>query len=199
MKTNRQKKAHQSALQAAAAATSKRWLGRSTLLTGIQAAWIKSLLTVWGECVGGKTHAQYRMEGCNRFYAQTKEEGWSDSQLARMIEALKQAREEGYTGHRVALRARAILWPLTLSDMTAAAERHDDADFIESVILKTFSTDDPVYLVGREYYTTRAKISDITRELQRVAPWLTTDEARKRVRWCLEIFAAKVFLAARSE
>lgn len=197
MKTTRQKKAHLSALQTAAAAPNRRWLGKSTLLTGVQAAWIKSLLTVWGECVGGKSRAQYRIEGCNSFYAQTKEEGWSDAQLSRMTAALKQAREEGYTGHQVALRARSILWPITLTDMINAAEREDDADFIEQAILKVFPVDDPVYLVGREYYTTRAKISDITRDVQRVAPWLTVDEARKRVRWCLEIFAAKVFLSAR--
>ncbi|TWV14207.1 hypothetical protein FRA07_29970, partial [Klebsiella quasipneumoniae subsp. similipneumoniae] len=45
------------------------------------------------------------------------------------------------------------------------------------------------------YYTTRKKISDITREIQLVAPWLTDSEARKRVRWCLEIFRAKAFLS----
>ena len=58
-----------------------------------------------------------------------------------------------------------------------------------------FETGDPVYLVGVNYYTTRKKISDITREIQLVAPWLTDSEARKRVRWCLEIFRAKAFLS----
>ncbi|MBL2345036.1 hypothetical protein ELJ07_22520, partial [Klebsiella pneumoniae] len=47
----------------------------------------------------------------------------------------------------------------------------------------------------KPYYTTRKKISDITREIQLVAPWLTDSEARKRVRWCLEIFRAKAFLS----
>jgi hypothetical protein len=63
--------------------------------------------------------------------------------------------------------------------------------------LLALDLNDPVYLVGLQYYTTRKKISDITRELQVIAPWLTVDEARKRVRWCLEIFRAKVFLSAR--
>jgi hypothetical protein len=81
--------------------------------------------------------------------------------------------------------------------MIAEAERRDDADFIEEVILKAFKNDDPVYMVGMQFYTTRNKISDIARDLQSVAPWLTNGEARKRVRWCLEIFRAKVFLASR--
>jgi hypothetical protein len=33
-----------------------------------------------------------------------------------------------------------------------------------------------VYVVGLQYYTTRKKISDITRELQSIAPWLTDGE-----------------------
>jgi hypothetical protein len=66
-------------------------------------------------------------------------------------------------------------------------------------MLATFDSQDPVYLVGLQFYTTRKKISDITRELQAVAPWLTNGEARKRVRWCLEIFQAKVFLAVRRQ
>ncbi|EDJ9088458.1 hypothetical protein GFI45_25995, partial [Salmonella enterica subsp. enterica] len=63
--------------------------------------------------------------------------------------------------------------------------------------LEAFSVADPVYIVGMRYYTTRRKIADIARDLQLVAPWLTNREARERVRWCLEIFRAKVFLTAR--
>jgi len=64
-------------------------------------------------------------------------------------------------------------------------------------MLQTFKSDDPVYLVGMQFYTTRNKISDIARELQSVAPWLTNGESRKRVRWCIEIFKAKIFLSVR--
>lgn len=48
MNTPRQRMAQQSALEHAAAAPNKRWLGKSILLTGTQSAWIKSLLCVWG-------------------------------------------------------------------------------------------------------------------------------------------------------
>jgi len=65
--------------------------------------------------------------------------------------------------------------------MIEGAGRRDNTDLVEKTVLNAFKSDDLVYLVGRSYYTTRAKISDITRELQDAAPWLTTDEARKRV------------------
>ncbi|WP_391487540.1 hypothetical protein [Leclercia tamurae] len=192
--TPRQRRIHIEGLGKAAAAPRKSYLGKFTPLKSVQSAWIKSLLTVWGECVGGKTRAQYRLENFSQFWSEVKQSEWSDTQLSRITEALGQAREEGFRGVQAALRARSILWPVTLSALIEESERRDDADFIEQIMLNAFDLHDPVYLVGRQFYTTRKKMSDITRELQHVAPWLTDGEARKRVRWCLEIFQAKVFL-----
>ena len=197
--TPRQRRNHLEALGQAAAAPRKSWLGKFKPLTSVQSAWIKSLLTVWGEVTGGKTRAQYRLENCSQFWAEVKKEEWSDAQLTRITAALGQAREEGFRGVQAALRAKVILWPVSLSELIDESERHEDSDFIEQVMLATFDSNDPVYLVGLQFYTTRKKISDITRELQAVAPWLTIGEARKRVRWCLEIFQAKVFLAVRRQ
>ncbi|MEZ0534135.1 LysR family transcriptional regulator [Enterobacter sp. KB-221C9] len=56
---------------------------------------------------------------------------------------------------------------------------HDGANLLETA-----------NFIGTSYYTTRKKISDLTRDIQQIAPWLTANEARKRVRWCLEIFRA---------
>ncbi len=47
--TPRQRRLHRAGLRKVAAAPRKSWLGRFTPLNGIQSAWIKSLLTVWGE------------------------------------------------------------------------------------------------------------------------------------------------------
>ena len=196
--TPRQRCQHFASLGVVASAVRKSYLGKFTPLTSMQSGWIKSLLTVWGECVGGKTRAQYRLESCSRFFSAANDSGWSDSQLSRITDALEKARLEGYRGVQSVVRAKTLLWGgLSLKDMIAEAERRDDADFIEEVILKAFKNDDPVYMVGMQFYTTRNKISDIARDLQSVAPWLTNGEARKRVRWCLEIFRAKVFLASR--
>lgn len=195
--TPRQKRHYIEGLNKVTMAPRKSWLGRFTPLSSVQSAWIKSLLTVWGECVGGKTRAQYRLENCNRLLPGGKEADWSDAQLNRITAAIEQAKKEGFKGLQAVARARTILRPVTLTMMIEEAERKDDADFIEQAALCIFSANDPVYLVGLRYYTTRKKSSDIARELQQIAPWLTTDEARKRVRWCLEIFRAKVFISAR--
>lgn len=195
--TPKQKKIYLTAIQRTAAAPRKSYLGRFTPLTGIQSGWIKSLLTVWGECVGGKTSAQYRLENCNRLITNAKDNGWSDSQLSRITEAINQAHKEGFKGREAIRRAHTILWAVTLSDMIDEASWRDDADLVERAVLGTFKADDPVYLIGMKYYTTRTKISDLTRELQQVAPWLTKHEARKRVRWCIQIFQARTFLSVR--
>lgn len=122
---------------------------------------------------------------------------WSDKALERFTAALIQARAEGYNGPQALKRAHAILWPQAPVSVIDTAMHNDDVDFVEQSVLLAFETNDPVYVVGLHYYTTRKKISDITRELRIVAPWLTDGEARKRVRWCLEIFRAKVFLSTR--
>ncbi|EBM3540373.1 hypothetical protein DYJ09_09735 [Salmonella enterica] len=195
--TPRQRRAHRSALEKAASAPNKRWLGKSVLLTGTQSAWISSLLSVWGECERGE--AAPRAPHTHTCWQSLRGGRWSDKALARFTEALTQARKEGFRGERALKRARAILWPVAPVSVIDKAITNDDADFIESCVLEAFEQTDPVYIVGVQYYTTRKKIADITRELQQIAPWLTNDEARKRVRWCLEIFRARVFLSARRQ
>jgi hypothetical protein len=56
------------------------------------------------------------------------------------------------------------------SSVIDTAIHDDDVDFVEQSVLKAFDSSDPIYVVGVSYYTTRKKISDITRELQRLAP-----------------------------
>lgn len=193
--TPRQKRAHNAALQKAASAPSKRWLGKSVLLTGTQSAWISSLLSVWGECERGE--AAPRAPRTHTCWQALRGGRWSDKALARFTEALSQARGEGFRGDLALARAQAILWPKTHVSIIDEALTSDDADFIESCVLEAFEQTDPVYIIGVSYYTTRNKMSDLTRDIQQIAPWLTPNEARKRVRWCVEIFRARVFLSAR--
>lgn len=193
--TPRQKRQYLEGLGKTAMAPRKSWLGKSILLTDIQSGWIKSLLTVWGESVRGGTAP---VKPCGHScWNVISGKNWSDKALERFTAALNQAREEGFRGEQAMRRARSILWPEPPVSVIDAAMCSDDAKFIEDVVLQAFDLKDPVYIVGRQYYTTRKKIADITRDLQSLAPWLTDSEARKRVRWCLEIFRAKVFLSAR--
>ncbi|MEM0567594.1 hypothetical protein [Salmonella enterica] len=195
--TPRQRRAHHAALATVATSTHKRWLGRFTPLTSVQSAWIKSLLCVWGESIrGGSTPRTPRGHACWRSLKGVR---WSDAALVRFTEALSQARGEGFRGDLALARAQAILWPKTHVSIIDEALTSDDADFMETCVLEAFEQTDPVYIIGVSYYTTRKKISDLTRDIQQIAPWLTPNEARRRVRWCVEIFRAKVFLSARRQ
>jgi hypothetical protein len=49
--TPRQRRQHLAGMGIVATAPRKSYLGKFTPLTSVQSAWVKSLLTVWGECV----------------------------------------------------------------------------------------------------------------------------------------------------
>lgn len=190
-----QRRRQNTAMSEVAIATHKRYLGRPELLTGIQSAWIKSLLTVWGESQRGETYP--RKLTAHSCWWSVKGARWSDKALERFTAAIEQARAEGFRGPNALKRAQVILWPKQESSVIDTAISNDDAEFMEKCVLDAFEVTDPIYIVGMSYYTTRKKISDITRELQKLAPWLTADQSRERVKWCLKIFQGKAFLAAR--
>lgn len=190
-----QRRRQNTAMSEVAIATHKRYLGRPELLTGIQSAWIKSLLTVWGEIQRGEVYP--RKPTAHSCWWSVKGERWSDKALERFTAAIEQARAEGFRGPNALKRAQVILWPKQESSLIDTAISNDDAEFMEKCVLDAFEVTDPIYIVGMSYYTTRKKISDITRELQKLAPWLTADQSRERVKWCLKIFQGKAFLAAR--
>ena len=190
-----QRRRQNTAMSEVAIATHKRYLGRPELLTGIQSAWIKSLLTVWGESQRGEVYP--RKPTVHSCWWSVKGERWSDKALERFTAAIEQARAEGFRGPNALKRAQVILWPKQESSVIDTAISNDDADFMEKCVLDAFEVTDPIYIVGMNCYTTRKKISDITRELQKLAPWLTADQSRERVKWCLKIFQGKAFLAAR--
>jgi hypothetical protein len=72
----------------------KTYLGKFTPLTSVQSAWVKSLLTVWGECVRGNTGPKKpRGHSCWN----GMKGNWSDKALERFTAALNQARS-GFQG-----------------------------------------------------------------------------------------------------
>lgn len=96
--TPRQRRNHIEALGIAASAPRKSWLGKSMLLTSIQSAWIKSLLTTWGDGVSGGTAP--RLPRAHACWDVLKGARWSDKALSRFTAALEQARAEGFRGRR---------------------------------------------------------------------------------------------------
>jgi hypothetical protein len=163
-------------------------------LTGIQSGWIKSLLTVWGDTMRGE--AAPRLPRSHECWRVIRGDRWSDKSLERFTAAIKQAREEGYRGQHALNRAHAILWPKPTTSIIDTAIRDDDADFVEECVEGIRHNGSGLYR-RVSFYTTRKKVADIARELERAAPWLTFKMAKDRVNWCLQVFQAKTFLSAR--
>ncbi|MHC5175460.1 hypothetical protein [Serratia rhizosphaerae] len=192
--TPKQRRTHQAALKKAAAAPRKSYLGKYRPLTSIQSAWVKSLLSVWGECYGGRTREEARLDG--EFWRELQGEEWSDDAARRITETIKGLRKIGYRGDGLLRMAKAILWPKP--SLVDAQMKKDDGDFVERCILDALSNDDPVYVVGVDFYAWRKRISDIGRYLQDVASWLSRKQAEDRVRWCVRHFNSAVFLSMKA-
>lgn len=196
--TPSERKKYNSALLHCAAAPRKSWLGRFTPLTAIQSAWIKSLLTAWGESYGGRTSEQIRIEGQGQeFWDHMRNTQWSDDKAQQITEVMHELRGHGLSGPALLFSASRILFPGALADYIDDACERENAEFMEAAILQAFNIHDPIFIIGRRYYTRRQSIAKLARKLQELAPWLTDDKARERVKWCLTIFRAKVFLSVR--
>lgn len=198
MLLSRRKLIRINAFHKAATAPRKSYLGRFKPLNDIQAAWIKSLLSAWGDEFGGKTKEEYNLGGVG-FWSCLRAEEWSDNAAKNITGTLLKLHSFGFRGDSLLKMAQDILWPKeTLSDMINKCSAKENNDFIEQAILAVLTHDDPVYVVGIEYYTKKKRIAEIARHLIDVAPWLTRKQSEDRARWCLEIFRAKVFLSVRN-
>lgn len=85
--TPRQRRIHRAAIEKVAAAPRKSWLGKFMPMTSVQSAWVKSLLSLWGECYGGKTSEETMLES-SCFWSRIRTEEWSDTQAKRITETL---------------------------------------------------------------------------------------------------------------
>lgn len=196
--TPSERKKYTAALQHCAVAPRKSWLGRFTPLTAIQSAWIKTLLTAWGESYGGRTSEQIRIEGQGQeFWDHMRMTEWTDDKARQITEVMQELRGKGLCGPALLFTASRMLFPGALADYIDAASERENAEFMEESILKAFNIHDPIFIIGKRYYTRRQSIAKLARKLQELAPWLTDDKARERVKWCLQIFRAKVFLSVR--
>lgn len=198
-----QKRKNLQALQHCASAPRKSWLGRFTPLNDIQSAWVKALLCAWGETYGGRTCEERSLDGGHitprEFWARLSAADWTEERAEQITTVINELHSSGLRGEALLCTACQKLFPGSLAAAIGRAADREHADFMEEAILSAFTRDDPVRLVGMNYYTRHQKVSDIARSLQLVAPWLTPDKARERAKWALQVFRAKVFLAVRQK
>lgn len=85
-------------------------------------------------------------------------------------------------------------------DLIGNAGDQEEAAFMEAIILKSFNPGNPVYEIGKDYYTWRKTINDMARWMQYYyAPFLTEKQCIDRVRWCIELFNSAVFFTLKDE
>lgn len=181
-----------------AAAPRRSYLGKYRRLTPAQNRWVRSLLNHWGGAYGGS--GTEHLSGGGGMWSMILT-GWTGEQQERITTVLAGLRKIGYTGDALLQQARAIMWPKkSLSDLIGKAGDQEEADFMESIILKSFRAGSPVYEIGKDYYTWRRSITDMARWMQHYhAPFLTEKQCIDRVRWCIELFNSAVFFTLIAE
>ncbi|MEE4407817.1 MULTISPECIES: hypothetical protein [unclassified Serratia (in: enterobacteria)] len=104
----------------------------------------------------------------------------------------------GYRDEEQLKKAATILWPQRfLESMLVAADAGEEYDSMEKAVLASMKHDNPVYVIGKLFYTGgNDTVSVLGRYMQNhYALWLTRDQVDDRVRWCIEIFNSAVFFA----
>lgn len=181
--------------------TRKQYLGKFKRLTRLQTLWITSLLNAWGDMYGGNTDGKLKCSGGGGVWGQIMPEQWDDESAARIVKVMADLRALGYRGEEQLKKATTILWPQrSLESMLVAADAGEECDFMEKAVLASMKHDNPVYVIGKLFYTGRNNtVSVLGRYMQNhYAPWLTRDQVDDRVRWCIEIFNSSVFFAVRA-
>lgn len=181
--------------------TRKQYLGKYERLTRLQTLWITSLLNAWGDMYGGNTDGKLSCSGGSGMWRQVVSEDWDVESAARIVKVMVDLRKLGYRGEEQLKKATEILWPQrTLESMMLSADAGEECDFMEKAVLASMKHDNPVYVIGKLFYTGRnSTVSVLGRYMQNhYAPWLTRDQVDDRVRWCIEIFNSSVFFAVRA-
>jgi len=121
--------------------------------------------------------------------------GWSSEQQEKITHVLSGLRRIGYQGEALFIMAQKIIWPKrTLGELIGSASDEEAAGFMERIILQSFGNNNPVYEIGRDYYTWNKFIISMARWLNHYyAPFLTEKQCIDRVRWCVELFNSAVY------
>ena len=160
-----------------------------------QQAWIRHLLTVWGDHLGGEDYD--RGSECN----------WAPDDALRVERAegkqiekiVSQLHCEGLRGEELFRKARDLLIPQSsTANIIALAKESDDAAFVESVMVKTFGKDNPLRNVARLRYCKRKSAQNIGSCLIYYTG-ISSKEARNRIEWAMDIIEGEMFYAIKRE
>jgi hypothetical protein len=161
-----------------------------------QQAWIRNLLTVWGDHLSGDEYERGEINVLGRLMMRCE---WSEQKARQIERVVTELHCEGYRGEELLRKARDILVPQSSAgNIIALAKESDDAAFMESVIVKTFGRDNPIRSVARLRYCKCKSAQNIAQSLIYFTG-VTPKEARNRMEWAQDILEGELYYAVKRE
>lgn len=178
--------------QQLAKAPRKSYLDKVQRITPVQDRWVGSVLNMWGDAVGGNTAPTGKCGVIGRLMISTE---WDENKGASIVKTVEDLHKLGYRGTDLFQKAKEILNPRnSFSNLFTRANEGEEAAFVDQVVLKEFTQGNPIRAVAIQYYCERKDMQEIACYLNRVhAPHLTLKQCIDRIRWCREIFKARMF------
>lgn len=161
-----------------------------------QRAWIRHLLTVWGDHYSGEEGERGEINILGRLMMRSE---WSENQSKQIEKIYSHLHCEGYRGEELFRKARDLILPNSATgNIIALAKESDDAAFIEAVIVKTFGRENPIRYVARLRYCRRKSAQNLMRALS-YHTGITSKEARNRMEWAEKMLEGELFYAVKRE
>jgi hypothetical protein len=161
-----------------------------------QQAWIRHLLTLWGQHLGGDDYDRGEVNVIGRLMMRCE---WSEQKGKQIEKIVSELHCEGLRGEELFRKARDLLMPQTsTSNIIALAKESDDAAFVEVVMVKTFGRDNPIRNMARLRYCKRKSAQNIASCLI-YHTGLSAKEGRNRTEWALDILEGEMFYAIKRE
>jgi hypothetical protein len=161
-----------------------------------QRVWIRHLMTVWGDHLGGEEFERGEINVIGRLMMRSD---WNEQKAKQIEKIVTELHCEGYRGEELHRKARDLLIPQSATgNIIALAKESDDAAFMESVMVKTFGRDNPIRSVARLRY---CKCKSAQKMIQSLVYFtgISSKEARNRMEWSFEILEGEMFYAVKRE
>lgn len=169
--------------------------GKRTITPG-QRLWVRYMLSMWGEIMGGDTAPVSGSSVIGRLMVREK---WDEGMSERIINVVNRLHEEGLIGEALFQKAREIVIPQSSGKYWLDKARvEDDADFVEKVMTATLRKGSPLRTVALMRYCGHNNTWVVAKELER-RTGCHIQAARKRIAWCEKILEEEMYYAIHRE
>lgn len=161
-----------------------------------QQAWVRHLLGVWGDHLGGEDYDRAEVNVIGRLMMRCE---WSEQKGKQIEKIVSQLHCEGLRGEELFRKARDLLIPQSsTANIIALAKESDDAALMESVIVKTFGRDNPIRSVAILRYCKCKSAQNLAQSLIYFTG-VTPKEARNRMEWAQDVLEGELYYAVKRE